>query len=59
MPSADGGSALDAILATPLIRCDVAPWTFLGVSLAGYNFIISILTGIAALVLVAKGRTTP
>ncbi|NCP19506.1 MAG: disulfide bond formation protein B [Erythrobacter sp.] len=59
IPAANGGSAMDAILATPLIRCDVAPWTFLGVSLAGFNFIISTIAGVAALVLVAKGRKTP
>ena len=35
-----GGSAqdmLNAIMSAPLIRCDVAPWTLLGVSLAGFN----------------------
>ena len=49
-----GKSALEAILDAPLVRCDVAPWTFLGVSLAGYNFIISLAAGIAALALVAR-----
>ena len=59
IPSSGGGSAMDAILNTPLIRCDAAPWSFLGVSLAGYNFIISCAAGIAALVLLARKRTTP
>ena len=54
--SQEGVSALDAILATPLIRCDQAPWSFLGVSLAGYNFLISMGAGIAALVLLATKR---
>ncbi|MBB3034391.1 disulfide bond formation protein B [Alteriqipengyuania lutimaris] len=54
IPTASEGSALDAILATPLIRCDVAPWSFLGVSLAGFNFIISVTAGIAALALLAR-----
>ena len=36
-----GTSALDAIMNAPLVRCDVAPWTLLGISLAGFNFLIS------------------
>tara|TARA_B100000678_G_scaffold198572_1_gene166680 strand:- start:103 stop:582 length:480 start_codon:yes stop_codon:yes gene_type:complete len=59
IPSADGGSAMDAILSTPLIRCDTAQWTLLGVSLAGFNFIISCGAGIAALALLARKRKTP
>ncbi|MBN8501998.1 MAG: disulfide bond formation protein B [Sphingomonadales bacterium] len=35
------GDALDAILSAPIIRCDVAPWTLFGISLAGWNFLIS------------------
>ncbi len=54
IPSAGGGSAMDAILNTPLIRCDVAPWTLFGVSLAGYNFLISVGSGVAALLLLAR-----
>ncbi len=56
IPHAGGGSAMDAILATPLIRCDTAQWTLLGVSLAGFNFIISCGAGIAALVLLSRKR---
>lgn len=33
---------LDAIMNAPLVRCDVAPWTLLGVSLAGFNAIFSL-----------------
>ena len=54
IPTSGGGSALDAILGAPLVRCDVAPWSFLGVSLAGYNFIISVAAGFAALTLLAR-----
>jgi len=36
-----GGNVLDAIWAAPITRCDVAPWTLLGISLAGFNFLIS------------------
>ena len=46
-----GGSAqdmLNAIMSAPLIRCDVAPWTLLGVSLAGFNALFSF--GAAAMI---------
>ncbi|MCW4462129.1 disulfide bond formation protein B [Sphingomonas sp. BT-65] len=36
------GNALDAIMNAPLVRCDVAPWHFLGISLAGWNAILSL-----------------
>lgn len=39
---ATGGSALDAIMNAPLIRCDVAPWSLFGISLAGWNAILSL-----------------
>ena len=38
-----GGDTLDAIMNTPLVRCDVPQWTFAGVSLAGFNAILSLL----------------
>jgi disulfide bond formation protein DsbB len=49
-----GGDVLDAILAAPIVRCDVAPWTLAGISLAGFNFIISVLSAIAIWALLAK-----
>tara|TARA_R110000782_G_scaffold182437_6_gene272759 strand:- start:103078 stop:103575 length:498 start_codon:yes stop_codon:yes gene_type:complete len=48
---ATGGTAqdmLDSIMAAPLTRCDVAPWSLFGISLAGYNAIVSL--GAAALI---------
>ncbi|QNE31790.1 disulfide bond formation protein B [Sphingomonas sp. NBWT7] len=33
---------LRRILAAPIVRCDAAQWTLLGVSLAGYNAILSL-----------------
>lgn len=50
MPS--GINALD-VSAAPTVRCDVAPWDFLGISLAGWNFLISTLGGGAILALAA------
>jgi disulfide bond formation protein DsbB len=35
------GDPLDAILNTPVVRCDVAQWSLMGVSLAGWNFLFS------------------
>lgn len=50
--TAGSGNALDAILDAPIVRCDVAAWTLLGISLAGWNFLISVplaLLGLARL----------
>ena len=41
--------------AAKLIRCDVAPWTLFGISLAGFNFLISTASG-AAIVALASYR---
>ncbi len=49
-----GGSALDAIMNAPLVRCDVAPWHFLGISLAGWNAIISLGGALVIAVLMLK-----
>ncbi len=51
-----GGDPLEAILNAPLVRCDVAPWSLFGISLAGWNFLFS---GAAAVVIftgLRKGR---
>jgi disulfide bond formation protein DsbB len=42
MPGSGGGNIIDDIMKTPLVRCDVAPWTLAGISLAGYNAIVSL-----------------
>ena len=49
-PVAAGSTAdaLKQIIATPFVRCDQIQWSFLGVSLAGWNAIISL--GGAALI---------
>ena len=52
----DGGDPLEAIMNAPLIRCDVAQWTLAGVSLAGFNAVISVLSALAIFVLAAKDR---
>jgi disulfide bond formation protein DsbB len=42
--------------AAPLVRCDVAPWSLWGISLAGFNFLISTAAGAAILALAAYQR---
>jgi disulfide bond formation protein DsbB len=47
-------SGIDSMdFTTPLIRCDVAPWTLFGISLAGFNFFISGTLGAAIVALAA------
>lgn len=52
----EGTSALDAIMNAPMIRCDEAPWDLFGISLAGWNFLISTAGGLAILILLARSR---
>ena len=53
-----GGGSLEDLLNAPLIRCDTAPWTFAGVSLAGFNAIFS-LGGAASIALLLRKRGQP
>jgi disulfide bond formation protein DsbB len=47
---------LNQIMATPITRCDVAPWTLMGISLAGFNGLLSGASALAILVLLIKAR---
>ena len=49
-----GPVSLSDIMAAPITRCDVPQWTLLGVSLAGFNAIFSILGGLAVLAMVKR-----
>ena len=53
-PVEAGGDPLAAIMNAPLVRCDAPQWTLLGISLAGFNFLISTASGIAVLALVSR-----
>ncbi len=55
-PFASGQDPLAAILAAPVIRCDVAPWSLFGISLAGWNFLFSIAAALAIALLLTRGR---
>ena len=40
-----GGSTadlVDSLLATPVIRCDDVPWSLFGLSMAGWNMLLSV-----------------
>jgi len=54
--SAGGGDPLEAIMNAPLVRCDEVQWSLWGVSLAGWNFLVSTAAGIAILTLLARGK---
>lgn len=51
-----GGNMLDSIMNAPLVRCDVAPWSLFGISLAGYNFLLSASGAVLILVMLAGPR---
>ena len=51
-----GLDPMKAIWAAPLVRCDVAPWSLLGISLAGWNFLFSGASAIAIFVLLKRDR---
>jgi hypothetical protein len=47
--SGSGDDLLKSIMNAPLVRCDVAPWSLFGISLAGYNFLLSMGGAVAIL----------
>ena len=54
-PTGSTADVLGQIMAAPMIRCDVAQWTLGGVSLAGFNAILS-LGGAAAILWLARAK---
>ena len=53
--TATGAASLQDILNVPLIRCDQVQWELLGVSMAGWNAILS-LGGAAMIFALARGK---
>ncbi|WP_271299877.1 disulfide bond formation protein B [Sphingomonas sp. CV7422] len=47
---------LAALMKAPVVRCDVAQWTFAGISLAGFNAILSLGGAAVILWLMRKAR---
>ena len=52
--AANGGNVMDAILSAPLVRCDEVQWSLFGISLAGYNFLISTASALVIFALLRK-----
>ena len=50
------GMSLQDIVAAPLVRCDQVQWSLFGISMAGWNAILSLGGAALILVLVMKGR---
>jgi disulfide bond formation protein DsbB len=53
----NAGSLLQQLDTVKVVRCDEVQWRFLGLSLAGYNFLISGLMGLVALFGINRLRT--
>jgi disulfide bond formation protein DsbB len=49
-----GNDPLASIMSAPLIRCDTPAWTLFGVSLAGFNFLISTSSALLILALLSR-----
>ncbi|MGZ2412696.1 disulfide bond formation protein DsbB [Sphingomonas sp. F9_3S_D5_B_2] len=57
--TAHGTSSADLlkqIMNAPVVRCDQVQWSFLGVSMAGWNAIVSLGSALLIAVLVLRGR---
>lgn len=49
--------ALKRVMGTPVVRCDEIPWSLFGISMAGWNAIVSLgVAGIAAVLLLRQRR---
>jgi disulfide bond formation protein DsbB len=57
VPTGNADEVLKQIMNAPLVRCDVAPWTLFGISLAGFNFLISTLGALTVLGSIWRGRS--
>jgi disulfide bond formation protein DsbB len=53
-PVGSGADILSQIMAAPVTRCDTAPWSLLGISLAGYNALLSLAAALAILALLSR-----
>ena len=48
---------VDSLLATPVVRCDDVPWSLFGLSMAGWNTLLSLdISGVALLSFIFGGR---
>ena len=49
-------SLTDSLLATPIVRCDEVAWSFLGLSMAGWNSLFSLDIWLIALISLTQGK---
>ena len=54
--STGSGTGLDAIMNGAIVRCDAVQWEFLGVSMAGWNAMVSLASAAVIAVGVVRGR---
>ena len=54
--SGDLTSLTDSLLATPVIKCDEVIWSFLGLSMAGWNSLLSLDICLIALICLLQGK---
>lgn len=55
-PLSSSGGILKDLPSTRVVRCDAAPWHFLGLSFAGWNVVVSLVLGLAALQAAVQAR---
>jgi disulfide bond formation protein DsbB len=55
LPDGDIKALTQQLLNTPLVRCDEAPWSFFGLSMAGWNALISLDIVAVALISLRRG----
>ncbi len=51
-----GALSLDELMKVPLVRCDQVQWSLLGISMAGWNAILSLGSAAVIGVLLTRGR---
>ena len=54
--ASSGALSLDDLLNVPLVRCDEVQWSLLGISMAGWNAILSLGGAALVAVLLKRGR---
>ena len=53
----DAADLVDSLLATPVVRCDDVPWSLFGLSMAGWNMLLSVdILALATLSFIFGGR---
>ena len=54
---ASSADLVDQLLATPVVRCDDVPWSLFGLSMAGWNALLSLdITAVAIVAFIFGGR---